>query len=95
MTAATGIWFHEFSPTKFSGVYLTSLIPGEVVLFDEKYHLPELDLVLLHEGIPTHLEGKVRTIRAGNENGHSVIKDNQPFASHSYQEFQPQCHSAS
>jgi hypothetical protein len=32
-------------------------IPGEVVLFDEKYHFPELNLVLFHEGISTHLEG--------------------------------------
>lgn len=79
------------------GVCATRLIPGEIVLFDEKYHLPELDLVLLHEGIPTHLEGRKSTVRAENEKAHSyerTRKHSWPFAFHSYQEFQPQGHLA-
>lgn len=35
--------------------FCDSFNPGEIVLSDEKYHLPELHLVLLQESIPTHL----------------------------------------
>lgn len=52
------------SPTESHVVYSICHIPGEVVFFDKKYHLPELYLVLLHEGIPTHLQGKTGTVRA-------------------------------
>lgn len=51
-------------PHRIPGVCSTGRVPGEVVLSDEKYHLPELGLILLHEGIATHLEGKAGMVRA-------------------------------
>lgn len=55
------------------GICSESLVPGEVVLFDEKHHLPELGLILLHEGVPTHL--RERQIPAGAEDKNSLIRE--------------------
>lgn len=58
-------------PSQIRAVCATSLIPGEVVLFDEKHHLPELGLILPHESMPAHLEGDTGTIRAEDERAHA------------------------
>lgn len=82
---------------RIPGICSESLVPGEVVLFDEKYHLPELGLILLHEGIPTHL-GERQTPPEQRMKTHSCArsrKHDQCSAFYSYQEFRPQCHLAS
>lgn len=78
--SAQGPLTPRVSPTESHVVYSMHHIPGEVVFFDEKYHLPELHLVLLHEGIPTHLQEETGAVRAENANSRS---DRRPV-SHTY-----------
>lgn len=46
---------HEVKHKDYFTFLTTDIIPGDIVFSDKQHHFPELNLILFHESVATHL----------------------------------------